>query len=179
MSRSVRSTVCPSARRSSAISSAISLGRSSTHPFLGCQSDLAVVQDNSSGRRLTLLGISQCSACRGLLIGFRGLLTGCLTTITAQKRFHPHFLCLGGRDVVVEAEEVVRVVAPLYLPQPLEVGISVGRAHAFDGLVGSSVVEVTAAARRALLERGGRAPRPGDVGGVRGRVLPRGGGADV
>ena len=58
-------------------------------------------------------------------------------------------LCLGGRDVVVEAEEVVRVVASLDLPQPLEVGISVGRAHAFDGLVGSSVVKVAAAARGA------------------------------
>ena len=75
-------------------------------------------------------------------------------------------LCLGGRDVVVEAEEVVRVVAPLHLPQPLEVRISVGCAHAFDGLIRSSVVEVAAAARRALLERGGRAPRPGDVVGV-------------
>ena len=52
---------------------------------------------------------------------------------------------------MVEAEEVVRVVAPLHLPQPLEVRISVGCAHAFDGLIRSSVVEVAAAARRALL----------------------------
>ena len=32
-------------------------------------------------------------------------------------------LALGGRDVVIEAEEVVRIVAPLYLPQPLELRI--------------------------------------------------------
>jgi len=88
-------------------------------------------------------------------------------------------LCLGGRDVVVEAEEVVRVVAPLDLPQPLELRVSVRRAHAFDGLVWSSVVEVAAAAGPALPERGGRAPRLGDVGGVRGRVLPGGHGAHV
>jgi len=81
-----------------------------------------------------------------LLIGFAVCLLDVDDDHRAKKRFHTHFLCLGGRDVVVEAEEVVRVVAPLDLPQPLEVGISVGRAYAFDGLVGSSVVKVAAAA---------------------------------
>ena len=93
-------------------------------------------------------------------------------TILLASPVRAPLLCLGGRDVVVEAEEVVRIVAPLHLPQPLEVRVAVGRAHAFDGLIRSSVVEVAAAAGRALLERGGRAPRPGDVVGVTGGVLP-------
>ena len=52
--------------------------------------------------------------------------------------------------------------------------MSVGRAHAFDGLIRSSVVEVTAAARRAISEYSDSAPRPGDVLGIGGRVLPGG-----
>jgi len=102
------------------------------------------------------------------------------TTITDPRSDSTHIsYASAGGMLWLKRKKVVRVVTPLHLPQPLEVRISVGCAHAFDGLIRSSVVEVAAAARRVLRERGGRAPRPGDVDGVRGRVLPRGGGADV
>src|SRR5215831_7582368 len=66
-----------------------------------------------------------------------------------------------GLDVLVDAEEVGRVVCPLESCQPLVVTLAVGRAHAVLALVAEEV-EVDAPARVGL-HRVEEVSRPSDV----------------
>ena len=75
-------------------------------------------------------------------------------------------------DVVIEAEEVVRIVALLCSSEPLEGCVPVGCSHTIDGFFQGSVVDVASAGQGMRLDFGSGAPRPRDVVVVGGRVLP-------
>ena len=83
------------------------------------------------------------------------------------------------RDVEVEAEPVLRVVARLDRGQAREALVAEGEPDALDRLVDRGVVGVAGAAQGAGPEAIGRRPRPGDRAVVERRVLPDTQGARV